>query len=66
MVTVNYLSTKYLKDNLPNNILYYAFLKLNIYTQTPSYSKQRLSFYYPYPLLYPQYTNPVCILSVTN
>ena len=39
MATVSYLSIKYLKGNLPNNILYYTLLKLNMYTQTPFYSK---------------------------
>jgi hypothetical protein len=57
MVTVSYLSARYLKGNLPNNVLYYALLKLNAYTRTPSYSIRRPSSYYPYPLPYPRYTN---------
>ena len=60
------LFTRYLKGNLPNTILYYALLKLNAYTQTPSYSKRRPSSYYPYPLPYPQYTNLAPLLGVTS
>ena len=57
MATVSYLSARYPKGNLPNNVLYYTPLKLDAYTRTPSYSIRRPSFYRPYPLPYPRYTS---------
>ena len=53
VTTISYLFTKYPKNNLPNTILYYTFLKFNVYIQTPSCNKQRLFSYYHYPLPYP-------------
>jgi hypothetical protein len=52
MATISYLSARYLKGNLPNNVLYYTLLKLNAYTRTP-YGIRRPSFHRPYPLPYP-------------
>ena len=53
IATISYLSTRYLKGNLPNNVLYYALSKPNAYTRIPSYSIWRPSSYRPYPLPYP-------------
>jgi hypothetical protein len=66
MATVSYLSIRYPKGNLPNNVLYYTLLKLNIYTRTPSYSIRQPSFYRPYPLPYPQYTSLTRVLDATS
>jgi hypothetical protein len=66
MATVSYLSARYPKGNLPDNVLYYALLKPNKYTRTPSCGIRRPSSYYPHPLPYPQYTNLTLILGVTS
>jgi hypothetical protein len=66
MATISYLSARYLKGNLPNNVLYYTLSKLNAYARIPSYGIRRPSFYRPHPLPYPWYTSLAYILDATS